>query len=143
LPHISGFVCNQLLTSSVWICPQVNIHICRQMQSFKRLIRYLLGCLHPMLGFILLLSQYRLSNMQDMGVTPRSKSIELLQVIFQVLRWMNHLMAGCPFITWMVAKEACSWIQNCHLDNHCNCWVSCCDPHQDHLCVLIICLSWC
>jgi len=53
-PQISSFPCNQLVTGFVWICPLVKIYISGRIQSFKRLIRYLLGCQWRRLAFILL-----------------------------------------------------------------------------------------
>jgi len=52
-------------------------------------------------------------------------------------------MAACPLRSWMVAKEACHRILNCHIDDHWDCWVSYWDSHRDPHCGLIICFSWC
>ena len=57
-PQISSFSCNQLLICFVWILPLVNIYISGPIQSFQRLIRYLLGCQRCRLTFILLLQEY-------------------------------------------------------------------------------------
>jgi len=54
-PQISSFPCNRLPTGFVWILPLVNIYISGRIQSFKRLIAYLLGCQQRRLAFILLL----------------------------------------------------------------------------------------
>jgi len=43
-PQIHSFPFNQLLTSFIWILPLLIIYISGRIQSFKRLIRYLLGC---------------------------------------------------------------------------------------------------
>jgi len=54
-PLISSFSCNKLLTGFVWILPRVNIDNSGRIQSFKRLIGYLLGCQQRRLAFIHLL----------------------------------------------------------------------------------------
>jgi len=51
-PPISGFPCNQLLTSVVWILALVNIHISGRIQSCKRFIRFLVGSWWRRLPFI-------------------------------------------------------------------------------------------
>jgi len=52
---ISSVLGNQLLTNFVWILDPVNLYISGQIQSFKYLIRYLLGCRQHRPAFILLL----------------------------------------------------------------------------------------
>jgi len=54
-PPISSISCNQLLTCVVSILSLLNIYISDRIQSFNRLIRYLLGCQQRRLTSILLL----------------------------------------------------------------------------------------
>lgn len=65
--------------------------------------------------------QYRPPNTQDVGVELMFELIGLPRLVFQVLTWRNLLMAGCPLLSWMVAKEAHRRILNSHLDDHSNC----------------------
>jgi hypothetical protein len=87
--------------------------------------------------------QYKPPDSQDWGVPPVLELMELLWLIFQVLTWRNLLMATCTLLSWIIAKQACRRILKCHLDNHCNCRISCWDRHRDPHCGWIFCFSWC
>jgi len=54
-PQILSVRWNQLLTIFIRMLPQLNINVTGQIQSFKHLIAYLLGCRRRNLMFILLL----------------------------------------------------------------------------------------
>jgi len=54
-PQISSFQCNQLLDGHVRILVVINIFISGQIQLFKHLNKYLLGCQPGRLAFVLLL----------------------------------------------------------------------------------------
>jgi len=57
--------------------------------------------------------------------------------------WRKALMAACRLLSWMFAEEAHHRILNCHIDDHCNCCVSCTDRHQDPCHGYIVGVSWC
>jgi len=97
-----------------------------------------------MLVFIILLQDsIDLLMVRPVRVMPMQEWIEWAWRVFQVLTWRNFLNAACPLDSWMVAKEACHQILNCHLDDYFNCWLSSSDHHRDSHCGQIISFSWC
>jgi len=76
-------------------------------------------------------SQDLSSHLQDVQVVPKYKLIKSLRHVFQVLTWMNLMMAACWLHSCMVGEEVRYPILNCHLNDQCNSEISCCDCLQD------------